>query len=192
MTPVVVGIGVALVGAVVVWLVASIPRLHPVIGDVDGKPAGAESEAEAIVAAAEAKAVQIVAAAQTAGAEARETAGRSASEIRGDAKRTARRIVKEAEDRGVEIVETAELHRVQAERAAARAQRLADQSLREFAELVQALLAHVDREFPPADTNGRGPREPRTVRERNRAGGHVAVESYRRVAPQPVDPHRPI
>ena len=192
MTPVVVGIGVALAGAVVVWLVASIPRLHPVIGDADRKPAEPKREAEAIVAAAEAKAAQIVVAAQTAGAEARETAGRSASEIRGDAKRTARRIIKEAEDRGLEIVETAELQRVQAERVATRAQRFADQSLREFAELVQALLVHVDREFPPAANNGRAPIEPRSARERNRVGGHVAAESYRRVAPHPVDPRRPV
>jgi hypothetical protein len=158
-TPTVVGIGVALAGAVVVWLVACIPRLHPVIGDVDRTPAEAESEAEAIVAAAEAKAAQIVAAAETVFGEARETAGRAAAEIRTDAKRTARRIIKEAEARGLELVETAETQRVQAERAAVRAQEFADRSLGEFAELVQALLVRVDREFVTSATNGRAPVE---------------------------------
>ena len=146
MTPLVVGLGVALVAGVVIWLVASIQRLHPVIGDIEQTLAEAESEAEAIVAAAEAKAAGIVSGADTVIAEARETAGRAAAEIRSDAKRTARGIIKEAEYRGRELVETAELQRVHAEQAAARAQEFAERSRREFAELVLALLAHVRRE----------------------------------------------
>lgn len=173
MTPVVVGIAVGLVGVVAVWLVASVPRLRPTFDEADRTPAEEQGDAEAIVAAAEAKAAKIVAAADTVIAEARETAGRAAAEIRDDAKRTARRIIKEAEERALELVEAAELQRVQAERAAVHAQEFAEQSRRDFAELIRTLLARLDPEFAAPATNGRAPVESEEAPISRAASGSV-------------------
>ena len=145
MTPVVVGIGVALVGAIVVWLVAAVPRTRRAPGD---GAATVGDDAEAIVAEAEAKAAEIIAAAEESResllAGARESAGRAAGEIRKDAKRTARAIIQESEQKAREIVAEGELRRIQAEGEVVREQELADAARRELATMVRGLLAEVE------------------------------------------------
>jgi hypothetical protein len=141
-SPVAVGIGVALVAAVVIWLMASVQRRPP------GEEAQhildeARSEAEAIVAAAEAKAAEIA-----------ESAGRRAAEITRDAGLTAGDIIKKAEEKSWDLVATGELQRTLARREAMRVQELTDGVRFELREIVSGLLAEVERTSDGWSANG--------------------------------------
>ena len=176
MTPVIVGVGVALVAVIVVWLVASVhrgPRMFArrsakgaraavrptstpderaagVIRDAERALAQARDEARGIVADAELKATEIASEAELARsamlAGAREAAGRAAGEIRNDAKRTARAIIQEAERKAGEIVASAETAQAEAQGEVAREQELAAEARRDLATLLLSLLAEVQRE----------------------------------------------
>jgi vacuolar-type H+-ATPase subunit H len=146
---------VALVAAVVIWLVASFQRRSPG-EEAEQIVAEARARAETIVSAAEAKADQIAAAA-TRSAEEGASAERPSEQITRDAEQAAREIVKEAEEREWELVAAAELQRTLAKREAVRAQKLADGIRRELAEMVTGLLADVDRALAVPTTNGNAP-----------------------------------
>jgi uncharacterized protein with PIN domain len=145
-SPVAVGIGVALVAAVVIWLMACVQRRPP------GEEAQrildeARTEAEAIVAAAEAKAAEIaVAAAQS--------AGRRAAEMTRNARLTAGDIIKEAEEKSWDLVAAGELQRTLARREAIRVQKLADGVRWELSEMVSSLLAEIERTSGAWSANG--------------------------------------
>lgn len=135
MSPVAVGIGVALVALVVIWLVASIQRRPP------GEEARrildeARSEAKAIVAAAEAKAVELTSAAA-------ESAERRAAEM-----------TRDAEEKSWDLVAAAELQRTQARREAIQVQKLADGVRCELTEMVSSLMAEVERTAGSRSANG--------------------------------------
>jgi len=170
-TPLVVGIGVALAAVVVGWLLlaaqparrsrrkegddASLEAGSPnteaqaamVIPDAERRLAEARREAEELVAAARQEAAEITAQAhdmrEAMLANARESAGRTTAEIRNDAKKTARAIVQEAERKAAEIVSSADLRVVEAERELSRERTLAKEARRDLEELVRGLLAEV-------------------------------------------------
>ena len=146
MSPVAVGIGVALVAAVVIWLMACVQRRPP------GEEAQrlldeARSKAEAIVAAAEVKAAEIAVAAN-------ESAERRAAQMTTDARLTADDIIKKAEEKSWDLVAAGELQRTLARREAIRVQELADGVRCDLRELVSSLLAEVERTSGPHATNG--------------------------------------
>jgi hypothetical protein len=145
-SPVAVGIGVALVAAVVIWLMACVQRRPP------GEEAQrlldeARSEAEATVAAAKAKAAEIAAAAT-------ESAERRAGQTTEDARLAADDIIKKAEEKSWDLVAAGELQRTLARREAIRVQNLADGVRSELRELVSGLLAEVERTSGGRSTNG--------------------------------------
>jgi len=181
MTPVVVGIGVGLVAAIVIWLVVSIQRRTPE-EEADRILAEARADARAIIDAAEATAADTVAAAEKVMNEARATAGRASAEIRGDAKRTARGIVKEAEERGLELVAELEYRRVEAEQELLRQRRLAARAQRELTEWVNRLLAQVGRPPERPARNGYALDDapaPGSVGSRSAQSGHRAFPAER-------------
>ena len=146
MSPVAVGIGVALVAAVVIWLMACIQRRPP------GEEAQrileeARSEAKTIVAAAEAKAAETA-------AEAAESAGHKADELTRDAERTADDVIKRAKEKSWDLVAAGELQRTLARHEAIRVQELADGVRSELAEMVSSLLAEVERTSGAWSANG--------------------------------------
>jgi hypothetical protein len=145
-SPVAVGIGVALVAAVVIWLMACVQRRPP------GEEAQrlldeARSEAAATVAAAKAKAAEIAEAAT-------ESAERRAAQITEDARRTADDMIKKAEEKGWDLVAAGELQRTLARREAIRVQKLADGVRSELREMVADLLAEVEQTSGARSTNG--------------------------------------
>jgi hypothetical protein len=145
-SPVAVGIGVALVAAVVIWLMACVQRRPP------GEEAQrlldeARSEAEAIVAAAEVKAAEIAVAAN-------ESAERRAAQMTKDARLNADAIIKTAEEKSWDLVAAGELQRTLARREAIRVQELADGVRCDLRELVSSLLAEVERTSGGHSTNG--------------------------------------
>jgi colicin import membrane protein len=179
--PVLVGIGVALVAAIVVGLVVATrrarassvrkpappiaagapgpdPRAVAVIRDAERALTEARRRAAAIVEEAEAKAAQIAADAEAAReevlAEARQEAGREAAEIRQDAKLTARSILEEAEDKAREVAAAAEIERARTERALVHEHEQAAGVRRELTEMVRNLLDEVERGLETTDTNG--------------------------------------
>ena len=140
MSPVAVGIGVALVVAVVIWLMACVRTPE------EGAQAildEARSEAEAILAAAETKAADIAAAAHAQTA----LAARDAELTTGD-------IIKKAEEKNLNLVAAAELQRTQARREAIRMQKLATGVRFELTQMVSSLLAEVERTSATWSANG--------------------------------------
>jgi hypothetical protein len=147
-SPVAVGIGVALVALVVIWLMACVQRRPP------GEEAQrildeARSEAKALVAAAEGKAADLTVAAA-------ESAERRAAEMTRNAGLTAGDIIKKAEEKSWDLVAAAELQRTRARREAIQVQKLADGVRCELTELVSSLLAEVERKPGPWSANGHG------------------------------------
>ena len=136
MSPVAVGIGVALVAAVVIWLIACIQRRPP------GEEAQrileeARSEAKTIVAEAQAKAAEI-------GAQSADSAVLKAAQMTRDAERAAGDMIKQAEEKSWDLVAAGELQRTLARHEAIRVQELADGVRSELAEMVSSLLAEVE------------------------------------------------
>jgi hypothetical protein len=145
-SPVAVGIGVALVALVVIWLMACIQRRPPdeeaprILDD-------ARREAKAIVAAAGTKAAELTAAAT-------ESAERRAAEITRDAGLTAGDMIKKAEEKSWDLVAAAELQRTRARREAIQVRKLADGVRCELTEMVSSLLAELERTPGSRSSNG--------------------------------------
>ncbi|MGE5274305.1 MAG: hypothetical protein ACM3QU_11200 [Verrucomicrobiota bacterium] len=140
MSPVAVGIGVAIVAAVVIWFMACIRTPEEEAQAILDE---ARSEAEAILAAAETKAADITAAAHA----------QTALAAR-DAELTTGEIIKKAEEKNWNLVAAAELQRTQARREAIRMQELANGVRFELAEMVSGLLAEVERTSRTLSANG--------------------------------------
>jgi cytoskeletal protein RodZ len=136
-SPVVVGIGVALVAAVVIWLMACVQR-RPPSEEAQQIVDDARNEAKSIVAAAEAKATEIA-----------ESAERRAAETTSAAEASAAEIIHEAEEKSWDLVAAGELQRTLARREALRVQELADGVRSELKEMASDLLAEVE-EMPGA------------------------------------------
>jgi cell division septum initiation protein DivIVA len=130
-SPVAVGIGVALVAAVVIWLMACVQRRPP------------SEEAQRILEEARNEAREIVAAAKA-----------TAAEITREAERSAGDIVKTAEERSWDLVAAGELQKTLARREAIRVQELADGVRSDLGELVSSLLAEVERASEAWSVNG--------------------------------------